>query len=96
MTNHPARNKRAAQRGPHPTGDEIRSTREEYGHTQTEAAECIHVAAKTWQDYESERRKMPPGLWEYYCLQVAYPREMRKLLLRWRDPARSDWASSSS
>lgn len=84
MTNHPARNKRAAKRGPHPTGAEIRQTREEAEQTQTEAAESIRVALRTWQDYEGERRKMPPGLWEYYCLQCAFPAEMRRLIRRWR------------
>jgi len=82
--NHPARNKRAAKRGPHPTGAEIRQTREEAEQTQTEAAQSIHVALRTWQDYEGEQRKMPPGLWEYYCLQCAYPREMGRLIKRWR------------
>jgi DNA-binding XRE family transcriptional regulator len=91
--NHPSRNRRAAKRGPHPTGSEIRQAREEFGHTQTEAAESIHVALRTWQDYEGERRKMPPGLWEYYCLQIAYPQEMRKLMTRWRDTANSDWGA---
>lgn len=84
MTNHPARNKRAAKRGPHPTGAEIRQTREEAEQTQTEAAQSIHVALRTWEDWEGERRKMPPGLWEYYCIQCAFPREMGRLIRRWR------------
>lgn len=84
MTNHPARNKRAAKRGPHPTGAEIRQTREEAEQTQAEAAASILVALRTWEDYEGERRKMPPGLWEYYCLQCAFPREMGRLIRRWR------------
>jgi DNA-binding XRE family transcriptional regulator len=84
VTNHPARNKRAAKRGPHPTGAEIRQTREEAEQTQTQAAESIGVALRTWQDYEAEKRKMPPGLWEYYCLQCAFPREMGRLIRRWR------------
>lgn len=82
--NHPNRNKRAARSGHHPTGVEIRQAREEAEQTQTEAAACIQVALRTWQDYEGERRKMPPGLWEYYCLQIAYPSEMGRLLRRWR------------
>ena len=82
--NHPGRNKRAAKRGPHPTGAEIRQTREKAGQTQAEAAASILVAAKTWQDYELERRKMPPGLWEYYCLQCAFPREVGRLIRRLR------------
>lgn len=82
--NHPNRNKRAAVRGPHPTGAEIRQTRLELGQTQSEAAESIHVALKTWQDYEGERRKMPPGLWEYYCLQAAFPDEIQRLIKRLR------------
>jgi len=61
--------------------------REEAGHTQTEAAECILVSVRTWQDYEQGRRKMPPGLWEYYCLQTAFPNEMDKLITRWRHRA---------
>lgn len=79
MTNHPNRNKRAAKRGPHPTGAEIRHMRERAGHTQSQAAAAIQVALRTWQDYEGEKRKMPPGLWTYYCLQVLFPDEMRRL-----------------
>jgi hypothetical protein len=60
--------------------------------TQTEAAACILVSVRTWQDYEQGRRKMPPGLWEYYCLQCAFPSEMDKLITRWRHIERSDWA----
>lgn len=71
--NHPNRNKRAAKRGPHPTGAEIRQTREEAGQTQAEAAASILVATKTWQDYELERRKMPPGLFRLYKLLTRYP-----------------------
>jgi DNA-binding transcriptional regulator YiaG len=84
MTNHPARNKRAAQRGPHPSPAEITQAREAAEHTQAEAAACILVSVRTWQDYEQGRRKMAPALWEYYCLQVAYPQEMRRLIRRWR------------
>lgn len=73
MTNHPARNKRAASRGSHPAGREIRQTREEFGHTQTEAAEAIHVALRTWQDWEGEQRKMAPGLFLLYKLVARYP-----------------------
>lgn len=90
MTNHPHR--KGARQGSHPAVAEIRATREEAGQTQTEAAEAIQVALRTWQDYEGGQRKMPPGLFEYYCLQVAFPREMQKLIIRWRDPGRSDWA----
>jgi len=76
--------KRAAKRGPHPFPAEISQTREEAGQTQSEAAACILVSVRTWQDYEQGRRKMPPGLWEYYCLQCAFPREMSRLIRRWR------------
>lgn len=82
--NHPNRNKRAAQRGPHPSPAEITQAREEAEHTQAEAAACILVSVRTWQDYEQGRRKMLPGLWEYYCLQCAFPAEMRRLIRRWR------------
>lgn len=71
--NHPNRNKRAAARGPHPTGAQIRQTREKAEQTQTEAAQSIQVALRTWQDYEGERRKMPPGLFRLYKLLTRYP-----------------------
>lgn len=58
----------------------VRETREAAGHTQAEAAAVIEVARRTWQDYESGRRSMPPGLLRLYRIltwQEPVPRRPR-------------------
>lgn len=53
-----------------PDPAEIRAARLRAGLTQTEAAALIHVALRTWQQYESttdgDTRQMAPGLWELF------------------------------
>lgn len=47
-------------------------------------AAALEVAVRTVEDWEGERRKMPLGLWTYYQLLCAFPREMQRLLRKWR------------
>lgn len=53
-----------------PTTEQIRKARDEAGHTQAQAGETIHVARRTWQDYERGERTMPPGLYELYRIKT--------------------------
>lgn len=50
-----------------PTPAEIRAARLAAGLTQAEAAKLVHAASyRTWQEWESGRRKMPAAKWELW------------------------------
>lgn len=54
-----------------PTPNQIRAARAESGLTQTEAAELVHAASyRTWQEWESGRRKMPAAKWELFLTKI--------------------------
>ena len=38
--------------------------------TQSRAAALIHTARRTWQDWESGKAKMHPGLWELFLIKT--------------------------
>lgn len=56
-------------RTPAPT--EIRAAREAAGLTQTMAAERVCSKLRTWQDWESGKARMPPGLWVLFRIKSA-------------------------
>lgn len=49
----------------------IAAAREAAGLTQTAAAELVHSALRTWQQWEAGDRKMHPGLWELFRIKTA-------------------------
>jgi len=50
-----------------PTPDQIRAARLSVGLTQAQAAKLIHASSyRTWQEWESGRRKMPQAKWEMW------------------------------
>lgn len=70
MSNHPKRRKaRRATRYPDP--GEIRVAREVAGLSQTAAAELVHAACRTWQQWEAGDRRMHPAFWDLFCLKSA-------------------------
>lgn len=74
MTNHPNRG-RDSKSG-NPTSAEIRAAREGAGLSQTEAAALIDSALRSWQDWESGRRRMHPAFWRLFLIEthVVQPR----------------------
>ena len=57
-----------------PTPAEIRAAREAAGHSQSTAAEQVHSALRSWQQWEAGDRRMHPGLWELYQIKTGAPR----------------------
>lgn len=55
---------------PRPTPENIASTRQRAGHTQTQAAAAVGVSARAWQQYESGDRSMSDAAWWLYLLRV--------------------------
>ncbi len=53
-----------------PTPAQIKAAREVAGDTQQEAAETVHAAMRTWQDWEAGIADMHPGLWELYLIKA--------------------------
>lgn len=49
-----------------PQPADLRMLRERFGLTQEEAGALVCSARRTWQDWETGRRKMSPGLWELF------------------------------
>ncbi len=49
-----------------PTPAVIRAERERYGLTQTQAAQLVYSALRSWQDWEAGQRRMHPALWELF------------------------------
>lgn len=53
-----------------PAPDEIKSRRKVSGLSQEKAAELIFSKRRTWQDWESGKATMHPGLWELFLLKT--------------------------
>lgn len=53
-----------------PNRYEIIVGREESGLTQSKAAEIIYSTLRTWQEWESGRRRMHPGLFELFMIKT--------------------------
>ncbi len=60
--------------------DQIKKLRSRAGLTQTEAANCVHVALRTWQSWESSKddahsRQMSDAHVELFCLKnkISFP-----------------------
>lgn len=51
-----------------PTPENIREARANAGLSQTDAAKVIYSTMRTWQDWESGKTKMHPGLWELFLV----------------------------
>lgn len=62
-----------------PGRDEIAAGRAAAGLTQEAAGALVHVARRTWQDWERGERTMPAGLWELFWLKAfgSVPRDRR-------------------
>ena len=70
MSNHPNRT-RPADWPSSPSKDDIRAAREAIpGLSQTDAAALIYRKLRTWQDWESGDRRMPPDSWELWRIKA--------------------------
>lgn len=70
MTNHPNR----GPKGPvFPAPDEIFGCRFNARLTKTECADLVHVALRTWQQWEAGDRRMPLAAWELFCIKLGIP-----------------------
>ena len=71
MHNHPNR----GPKGPsaNQTPDDVRAARKAAGLSQTEAATLVHVALRTWQQWEAGDRRMHPAAWELFCIKIGIP-----------------------
>ncbi len=67
---HPPRQRSAMMTFISPTPAEIRAARETAGITQSVAGELVCCQLRTWQQWESGDRKMPPGLWELFKIKT--------------------------
>lgn len=79
MGNHPNRSKRNPISSANPSPADIIAMREAAGLTQTEAAELVHSALRSWQQWEAQlgtegHRRMHPGLWELFLIKTAAKR----------------------
>ena len=54
-----------------PTPEKIKATRVRKKLSQSDAADLVHSALRTWQQWEAGDRKMHPGLWELFCIKTA-------------------------
>lgn len=54
-----------------PTSQEIRDARALLGITQDQAAQMLHVARRTYQDWESGKAGCPGAAWELMQIKVA-------------------------
>lgn len=69
MANHPNRS-RAKSPSANPTPAEVRAAREAAGLTQTAAATLVHSTLPRWQEWESGKHRMHPGLFELFSLKT--------------------------
>lgn len=51
-----------------PTAEQVSATRQAAGLTQAKSANLIHVAIRTWKQYEAGDRTPHVALWELYLL----------------------------
>lgn len=70
MSNHPNRG-RVGTAARNPAPDEVRSTREAAGLSQTAAAELIYSTLRTWQDWEAGKARMHPAFFELFRINIA-------------------------
>lgn len=55
-----------------PTPDQIRSKREAHKLSATNAASLVHVAVRTWYQWESGDRHMPLAAWELFNIKLQH------------------------
>lgn len=48
----------------------VKAARAWAGLTQKAAGELVHSSMRTWQDWESGARNMPPGKFELFCIKT--------------------------
>lgn len=69
MSNHPNRSRaKIPASNPHP--DEIFGMRMNATLTQSQAADIVYSALRTWQQWEAGDRRMHPGLWELFLIKT--------------------------
>lgn len=68
MVNHPGRAQ--ARPFPSPTPEEIVEARRAAEMTQAEAAATVYSSVVTWQQWETGKRRMHPGLWALYGIKA--------------------------
>lgn len=51
-----------------PTSDQVAAVRQAAGLTQAKSANLVHVAVRTWKQYEAGDRTPHVALWELYLL----------------------------
>ncbi len=64
MTNHPSRAQ--SRPFPSPTQEDILQARQDAGITQAQAARAVYSSVVTWQQWETGKRRMHPGLWALF------------------------------
>jgi len=57
---------------PEPTPGRIRAARQASGHSQSAAADVVHVSWRTWQSWEYGARQMPRAAWELYRIKTGH------------------------
>lgn len=55
---------------PNPSPDAVRSARKAVGLTQTAAAALVHSTLPRWQEWESGKHRMHPGLFELFQIKT--------------------------
>jgi hypothetical protein len=50
----------------HPKPEEIKAARHAAGLGQAQAAELVCASLTAWRDYEQDRRRLHPGLWQLF------------------------------
>lgn len=55
---------------PNPTAKQVSKARAASGLTQADAAILIYASERTWQEWESGKNRMHPGLFELFNLKV--------------------------
>lgn len=53
-----------------PTADKVRAMREDLGLTQQQAADVVHVDARTWRKWELAEREMHPAFFELFRIKT--------------------------
>ncbi len=66
---------------PCPKGSELIAAREKFDLSTVEAAAIIYSTSRSWQEWEADRRRMHPQLWEAF---LAKARVRKRIWDRWR------------
>lgn len=61
-----------------PTPEQVLQERINADLTQTAAAQVVHAALGTWQQWEKGKRTMHPAFWELFLLKTAQDRKQKK------------------